>query len=106
MDDAASRDEQVARLTARRDNARWSAVLGFALLFAASFSTALLLGGIAMIAYGATASLYWSRRLHRVKGDPWAYDPDLDGPAAPGWSREGRPVAEEDADDEEPHAPH
>lgn len=104
VDEAASRDEELARLTARRDNARWSAVMGFVLLFAGSFSTALLVGGIGMIAYGATASIYWSRRLHRLKGDPWQYDPDLDGPAAPAWAREGRPApAHEDPDED--HGP-
>lgn len=96
MDEAASREEQVARLTAKRDNARWSAVVGFLLLFAASFSSALLIGGVGMITYGAVASLYWSRRLHRLKGDPWGYDPDLDGPAAPAWSREGKPAPPHD----------
>lgn len=92
MDQAASREETIARLTAKRDNARWSAVVGFGLLFAASFSTAFVLGGVAMIGYGAAASIYWSRRLHRLKGDPWQFDPDLDGPQAPAWSREGKPA--------------
>ena len=85
--------DEVERLTARRDSARWSAVVGFGLLFAASFSTAFLFGGVGMIAYGVVASIYWSTRLRVAKGDPWAYDPDLDGPHAPAWSRTGQPPA-------------
>lgn len=91
MDTAASRDEQVARLRARRDSARWSAVVGFGLLFGAGFSAAFLVGGIGMIAYGATASIVWSMQLRKLEGDPWSYDPELDGPGAPEWSRTGRP---------------
>ena len=87
MDQSASREEQVARLRARRDNARWSAVVGFALLFGASFSSAFLVGGVGMIAYGATASVVWELRLRKLQGDPWSYDPELDGPEAPEWSR-------------------
>lgn len=86
--------DEVERLTARRDSARWSAVVGFGLLFAASFSTAFLFGGVGMIAYGVVASMYWSTRLRAAKGDPWAYDPDLDGPHAPAWSRTGQPPAQ------------
>lgn len=71
---------EVDRLTARRDNARWSAVIGFLMLFAASWLTAFAIGGALMILYGTTASFYWSRRIRQLKGDPWAYDPDLDGP--------------------------
>ncbi|MEK6974790.1 MAG: hypothetical protein AABY18_00445 [Candidatus Thermoplasmatota archaeon] len=91
---------EVERLRARRDNARWSAVVGFGLLFGASFSSAFLAGGVAMIAYGATVSMYWSWRLRGLQGDPWAFDPDLDGPQAPEWSRTGNPPAADDADAE------
>lgn len=92
MDTAASREEQVERLRTRRDNARWSAVVGFALLFGASFSAAFVVGGVGMIAYGAIASVVWSTRLRKLQGDPWTYDPELDGPNAPDWSRSpGRP---------------
>lgn len=80
-------EARVARATARRDNARWTGVVGFAMLFGAGFHTAFLVGGLLMAAYGAAASLYWGRRLRRLKGDPWEYDPDLDGPGAPDWSR-------------------
>ena len=93
--------EETDRLRSRRDNARWSAVVGFGLLFAASFSSAFLLGGVGMIAYGATASVYWSTRLRKLQGDPWDFDPDLDGPQAPEWSRTGKPPGKDDhAEDE------
>ena len=96
----AAQQDEVDRLTARRDSARWSAVVGFALLFAGSFSSAFLFGGVAMIAYGAVASVYWSQRLKKVKGDPWDYDPDLDGPQAPEWARKGKPPSRDDAAEE------
>lgn len=89
-DPRAGRDETIERLTQRRDNARWSAVVGFALLFGASFSSAFLFGGVAMILYGVSASMVWSLRLRKLQGDPWAYDPELDGPSAPDWSRTGK----------------
>lgn len=97
-------EAELQRLRDRRDNARWSAVVGFGLLFGASFHTGFVLGGVVMILFGASASVYWSARLRKLQGDPWAYDPDLDGPHAPRWSREGRPpskddVAGEDVDD-------
>jgi hypothetical protein len=82
-----ARRAEADRLRARRDNARWSAVVGFALLFAASFSSAFLFGGVGMIVYGVTATILWSARLRKVEGDPWAYDAELDGPDAPDWSR-------------------
>lgn len=71
---------EVERLTRRRDNARWAAVVGFGMLFAGGILYQVALGGLAMMAYGAAASVYWSRRIRRLKGDPWDYDPDLDGP--------------------------
>lgn len=79
--------QQADKLRTRRDNARWSAVVGFALMFGASFHSAFLFGGVAMVLYGATASVWWSVQLRKVEGDPWAYDPDLDGPGAPDWAR-------------------
>lgn len=94
---AAPHEHEVERLRARRDNARWSAVVGFGLLFGASFHSAFLAGGVAMILYGAGASVWWSTRLRKVQGDPWDYDPDLDGPGAPAWAREGRPPTKDDA---------
>ena len=68
------------RLTAKRDNARWTGVVGFAMLFGGGLHYSIVLGGVCMAAYGAVASMYWSHRLRKVKGDPWAYDPELDGP--------------------------
>lgn len=79
--------DEVSRLTAKRDNARWTAVVGFAMLFGGTLHYGIVLGGMLMAGYGAAASVYWSRRLHRVKGDPWAYDPDLDGPEAVDFKR-------------------
>lgn len=71
---------EVQRCTERRDNARWTAVVGFAMMFAAGFSAAFAVGGMLMLVYGIVVSIYWSRRIVKLKGDPWAYDPDLDGP--------------------------
>lgn len=71
---------EVARMTTRRDNARWTAAVGLLMLFAGRFYTPLVLGGMLMAGYGVLASFYWSRRIRSLKGDPWAYDPDLDGP--------------------------
>ena len=59
------RAQKIERLTQRRDNARWSAVVGFALLFGASFSSAFLFGGVGMIVYGVAASMVWSLRLRK-----------------------------------------
>lgn len=73
-------DAQIEALRTKRDNARWSAVMGFGLMFGVSFHAGFAIGGAAMVAYGVVASFYWGRRLRRLKGDPWAYDPDLDGP--------------------------
>lgn len=101
--DAAGADTvELERLRSRRDSARWSAVVGFALMFGASFHSSFLFGGVAMVLYGASASVYWSWRLRRLTGDPWAYDPELDGPQAPGWSREGRPPNRADAERDDP----
>lgn len=78
-EDAAKRAE-TERLTAKRDNARWFVIVGVAMLFAGSLLVQVAIGGVFMVGYGVVASMYWSRRLRRLKGDPWAYDPDLDGP--------------------------
>jgi len=71
---------EMERLKTRRDSARWNAVVGFGLMFGASFHVGFAIGGAIMTAYGICASFYWGRRLRRLKGDPWAYDPELDGP--------------------------
>lgn len=86
----ATREAEVERLRSRRDGARWSAVVGFLLMFGGTFSSAFVVGGLGMVAYGVVASFYWSSRLGKVQGDPWEYDPDLDGPGAPDWSRRSR----------------
>jgi hypothetical protein len=82
-----------ARLQRRRDAALTSMAGGFGLLFLAGFSANLALGGVAMVLVSGPLALYWGRRLRRLRGDPWAYDPELDGPdprkpREPGW-REG-----------------
>ena len=74
--------EQVERLRERRDNARWSAAAGFAMLFAASFHIGFAIGGVLMVLYGVVAAFYWGRRLRQLQGDPWDFDPELDGPDA------------------------
>jgi hypothetical protein len=84
--EAAKRAEE-DRLQARRDSARWTAVMGFLMMFLASFSVALATGGVVMVVAGTAGSIYWGRRLRRLKGDPWAYDPELDGPEAADWLR-------------------
>jgi hypothetical protein len=104
----ASHHDQMAkleRLRSRRDSARWSAVVGFGLLFAGSFNSAFLFGGVGMILYGAAASVYWSTRLRKLQGDPWDFDPDLDGPQAPEWSRTGRPPGKDDVTGDELEPP-
>lgn len=68
----------VERLRERRDNARWNLVVGVLLMFLGGFSAYLAIGGAAMVLYGAAATLYWGRRHRKAKGDPWAYDPELD----------------------------
>lgn len=74
-------EDDLARCTRRRDNARWTAAVGFLTLFVGGrFLAAFLVGGMLMAAYGVAASFYWSRRMRKIKGDPWAYDPELDGP--------------------------
>lgn len=98
-------EAELERLRGNRDNARWSAVVGFGLMFGAGFHVGFAVGGAAMVLYGAAASVYWSRRLLRLKGDPWDYDPELDGPAAPRWSRDGTPPRHEGPDLEDDLGP-
>ena len=81
------KEDEATRCKRRRDNARWTAAVGFLLLFAARFAVGFVIGGMLMAAYGAAASMYWSRRLRKIKGDPWAYDPELDGPMHEDWQR-------------------
>ena len=71
---------EVERLTAKRDAARWNVVMGLALMFGVGFHVGFAIGGAAMAVYGLATSFYWGRRLHKLKGDPWEYDPELDGP--------------------------
>ena len=80
----AARRAEVERLTGKRDNARWLAVVGFAMLFAGGIAYQIALGGLLMLVYGVVVSVFWGIRLRKAKGDPWAYDPDLDGPRVGG----------------------
>lgn len=73
---------EAERLKGKRDSARWNAVIGFGLIFGAGFHVGFAVGGAAMALYGVAASFYWGRRLRKLKGDPWAYDPELDGPSS------------------------
>jgi hypothetical protein len=74
---------ELERLTTKRDNGRWLAVVGFAMLFLGGVAYQVALGGLLMLGYGVVVSVYWGARLRKLKGDPWAYDPDLDGPRPP-----------------------
>lgn len=87
-------DERVARIRHRRDVARNAAFGGFAILFfgglvlrfgglfgMAQFILSYLAMGVGILLFGA-GTLAWialAWRLHRL-ADPWAYDPELDGP--------------------------
>lgn len=74
-------EAELARLKKRRDASGWYAVAGMGMLFAGGFSTALAVGGVLMVAYGASTYMYWSRRLTKVD-DPWD-DEEMDA-----WERE------------------
>lgn len=76
---AGPRDD-AERFRARRDNARWNLVVGTGLLFLGGFHVGLAVGGAVMVLYGAAMTLYWGARYRKAKGDPWDYDPELDGP--------------------------
>ncbi len=67
---------QMDRMRSRRDGSRWYAVMGVGMLFAGSFSTAFLVGGVLSLGYGLTAYGYWAWRMKRLY-DPWK-DEELD----------------------------
>lgn len=75
--DPTGQDRERARLRARRDAGVWYAVVGAAMLFVGSLSTAIAIGGVAMIVFGASQYGWWSLRLARTQEDPWQ-DPELD----------------------------
>lgn len=79
MDETAKAAE-VERLRERQNNARLTAVLGFGLMFAAYWNVAFAVGGAFTVLGSVAAYIWWGRRIRKVKGDPWDYDPDLDGP--------------------------
>lgn len=86
---------ELARLEGKRDRARWTAGVGVLMLFAGSILYQIALGGLAMMAYGASMSIYWSQRIRKLKGDPWAFDPDLDGPHSLEHAHNRRPPGDE-----------
>lgn len=107
--------EEVEALRRRRDAARVAAVVGVMALMAlglgfrvildvlaALFGNVGPLGGwvvAAFLAYTALALLlwmYWGLRLRRID-DPWAYDPEIDGPD-PRVRRGLEQAAEDDSD--------
>jgi hypothetical protein len=71
------------RLQKRREGALFMLVAGFGLIFMGSWSVQFAIGGAVSVVLGMSGYLYYGYRLRRLKGDPWAYDPDLDGPESP-----------------------
>jgi hypothetical protein len=72
--------ELVARLTRRRDGSRYTAATGVGMMFMAGWSWQIGVGGALMVLGGLASSAFWSARLRRIKGNPWDYDPEIDGP--------------------------
>ncbi len=70
-------DARQAKLRRGRDSGIWYAGAGVALLFAGSISTALAIGGVLMVTYGAIRYITGSIQLARFEDDPWK-DPELD----------------------------
>lgn len=71
------------RLQKRREGALFMLVAGFGLIFMGSWSAQFAVGGAVSVLVGAAGYAYYGMRLRRLKGDPWAYDPELDGPQSP-----------------------
>ena len=79
---------RTAQWIKRRDAGRWNVVMGMGLLFVSGtlvnlggLAVAVLAGAVLTTIYGIATWAFWGWRLHQLD-DPWAYDPDLDGPAA------------------------
>lgn len=88
----AARDGRIRHLQRRRDGSLAAVGGGIGLMFLGSWNSSLALGGAAMVVVGAPLTLFWGWRLRKMKGDPWAYDPELDGPdparpREPDWDR-------------------
>ena len=79
----AARVASLEQLQRRRDSALWLLVSGFGLIFLGSWTVQFAVGGAVSVLLGMVGYLYYGIRLRRVKGDPWAYDPELDGPESP-----------------------
>ncbi|MEA3189519.1 MAG: hypothetical protein QOD77_101 [Thermoplasmata archaeon] len=91
--------DETARLQRRRDAALGAVAGGLGMIFLGSWNTSLAFGGVAMVLAGAPLALFWSARLRKARGDPWAYDPELDGPdprkpREPDWNRPDQPDQE------------
>jgi hypothetical protein len=77
----------VERIRRNRDASRQWLILGVILLFVlgawANFggeiASALVVGVMVLCGASILAWMYWGYRLRRLT-DPWAYDPDVDGP--------------------------
>jgi hypothetical protein len=87
-------EARLEKLRARRDHARWYAVAGVGLLFAASFHTGFLIGGVLMVLYGATLYGVTGRQIAKIE-DPWN-DPELDEWEARELSGEPHPDEEDE----------
>lgn len=105
-----AQEDADARRERRRADVRWNAAAGVGLLFVGGGSVALrvvgsnaylVLLGLAELGCAAAIQLALPRRR-----DPWAYDPDLDGPGrGSGAADAAEPEALEDAEPAEPAGP-
>lgn len=69
-------EKRLQRLRKRRDSAMWYAIVGIALLFAGGLHVGMAVGGVLMVAYGASLYIFQSVRMARLH-DPWQ-DEELD----------------------------
>lgn len=75
-------EEEKDRLRNKRDAARGTAVLGTGMMFLASFSAGMAVGGALMLLFGGVGAFVWGRRLRALEDDPWN-DSEIDA-----WERE------------------
>ena len=71
---------ELARIHRRRKSSLGVAALGLGLIFLGSLIWQLALAGVVLVVAGLLGAAYWSFRLRKIKGTPWDYDPELDGP--------------------------
>jgi len=74
--------KEMHRLQNKRDASRGTAVLGVGLMFAASWSANLAVGGAIMLVWGFAGSFYFSRKMKALDEDPWD-DAEIDA-----WEKE------------------